>query len=79
MEHEKLSITGGASWLTQRRALLLGACAAALLPLAYMSLWWNRFTGLSRNNVSYLASAFFLLCVGAAAWALRRLQARGLL
>jgi hypothetical protein len=47
MEHEKLSITGGASWLTQRRALLLGACAAALLPLAYMSLWWNRFTGLS--------------------------------
>jgi xanthine/uracil permease len=39
----------------------------------------NRFTGLSRNNVSYLASAFFLLCVGAAAWVLRRLQARGLL
>ena len=39
----------------------------------------NRFTGLSRDNVSYLASAFFLICVVAAAWVLRRLQRRGLL
>lgn len=30
-----------------RRTLVMGACAAALAVLAYILLWWNRFTGLS--------------------------------
>ena len=39
----------------------------------------TRFTSLSRDNVAYLASAFFLGCVLAAAWVLRRLQDRGVI
>ena len=36
-------------------------------------------TSLSRDNVSYLATAFFVLCVVAAAWVLRMLQRRGVI
>ena len=39
----------------------------------------TRLTSLSRDNAAYLASAFFVLCVLAAAWVLRRLQSRALL
>jgi xanthine/uracil permease len=38
-----------------------------------------RLTSLSRDTVAYLASGFFVLCVLAAAWLLRRLQDRGAL
>ncbi len=36
-------------------------------------------TGLSRNALEYLVSAYFLAGVAAAAWVLRRLQQRGAL
>jgi len=39
----------------------------------------SRFTSLSRDNVGYLATIFFVLCVVVAAWVLRRLQRRGLI
>lgn len=38
-------MTGAA--LSRRQRLALVACAAALAVLAYMLVWWNRFTGLS--------------------------------
>lgn len=38
----------------------------------------TRLAGLSRANVSYVTSAFFVVCVVAAAWILRRLQRRGI-
>jgi xanthine/uracil permease len=39
----------------------------------------KRIDGISRENVEYLVSAYFVACVVAAAWVLRRLQRRGVL
>ena len=39
----------------------------------------TRMTGLSRDNREYVASAVFFVTIAVLAWALRRLQARGLI
>ena len=39
----------------------------------------TRLTGVSRTTRQYLASLYFFVTLAACAWALRRLQARGLL
>jgi hypothetical protein len=36
-------------------------------------------SGMSRDNLAYLASAVFLVVLVVAAWAIRRLQARGMI
>jgi hypothetical protein len=64
------------------RALLSGL-AIVVVVLGVTVLGANavltRLTGVSRQNREYLASALFLAIVVAAAWGLRRLQARGLI
>ena len=39
----------------------------------------TRLTGVSRDHAAYAASAFFVACILAGAWALRRLQGRGVI
>lgn len=54
--------------------------AVALLVLAVVpDLIVTRLTGVSRDTRALLASAWFFLAFVALAWAVRRLQARGVL
>ena len=63
------------------RAILSGI---AILVIGFGAAVWGadavltKVTGLSRDNRQYLASALFFGVVIAIAWALRRLQQRGL-
>ncbi len=64
------------------RAIGSGLLALAIaLGVTIVGTDWflTNVTGLSRDNRVWLASALFLVVVGVAAWALRRLQARGLI
>ena len=64
------------------RAVGSGVAILALaLALAFWGTNWilTDLTGLSRDNRVTLATGFFLVVVGLVAWALRRLQARGLI
>ena len=64
------------------RAILTGI---AILVIGFGATVWGadavlkKVTGLSRDNRQYLASALFFAVLIALAWALRRLQQRGLI
>jgi hypothetical protein len=66
-------------WL---RAVLIGLGIA--LGLAVLLVWvphllLTRLTGLERSTRVTIATSWFFVALGLAAWALRRLQARGLI